>query len=570
MRFKDITQTYELIKDVGYELLKMDRIKKETYKKPEEKWTESDYESRALGYGNGSKLFLGQQNVPTSTITALWLPTPDNENKIIVQGKEVFWKPLFYRKTKKLGEVLKKVMEEIFPKILVKKIECDGIITDSYTYDFLTLIGLHRSDLIFIYGHEPNFIIELNKNLNKVEDEFYKKSKQQDEFPRREWFSFTINQRGLAGVQEEIDKAISEITEQNIGIVLIVDISIINKNISLLKNLISNLSEGNSSKTISIIIDCSTRNIEILKVIQRSLQEYKISSIYVSNQIALEEMIFEINSSVFEDTKEFQNIVYYLQDVVGKKVDVRRLGEKDLKSFQRIKLELMNSVPSKLTGFSPKEFIAEFENILIKPESNKGNWQIFFTELLSVCNTYTPEFIEYIIYYSAKSSDEFIRFNALRFAKDREYLIDYWLEGNSCDIKYFTNISQFIEAPILFIMYPILRFYNRHKAVEGLKKRLLKIITEILDGKYFDDYWLAEKVLGENSDKYTTELLSMNSMTVMKLVECGVDIFDEIDSVILRSNLVSDLMIDKIILSTRMTSKKIDMIFEKFQHLLIY
>lgn len=563
--FKDVTQTYRLIKEVGYELLKADRIKKEVDKKPDDKWSESDYLSRALGYGNGSKLFLGQQNVPTSTITALWLPTPDNENKITVQGKEVAWKPLFYRKTKKLGRAERKISEEVFPKISVNKVESDEILTDIYSYDFFTLIALHRGNSISIYGHEQNFIIGLSESLNKLEDEFYKKSKLHSVFPRREWFSFNVDQSNLTTIQEEINMVISTISMQCIGIILIADISILDKNISLLKNLISKIVGSNSSKTISTIIDCPTRNVETLEAIQKSLEQFRSSTIYISNEISLEEITVETNASIFDDKKEFENIVYYLQNVLGR----QKFNEAKLNTFESVKSKLKGSTSTELLAFSPKEFIAEFANILIKPDSNNEDWQNFFIELLSVCNTYTPAFIEYLIYYSARSNNEFIRFSSLKFAKDREHLIDYWIEGTTCEKRYFENIPHDILSPISFLLYPMLRFYNRNKSIEGLNQRTLEILNEKLDGKYFDDYLLAEKILSYNSNKYTATLLSNHSISVMKLVESGVDIFEEVGSSILKSQLISDVMMDKIILSTKMTSRKIDMIFKNHQHLLM-
>ena len=50
---------------------------------------------RALGYGNSAKLFIGQNNIPTCTLTCLWLGGSVN-----IGGKDIRWEPLLSRSEK--------------------------------------------------------------------------------------------------------------------------------------------------------------------------------------------------------------------------------------------------------------------------------------------------------------------------------------------------------------------------------------------------------------------------------------------------------------------------------------
>lgn len=66
------------------------------------KWSdegkEAYYTERALGYGNSAKMFVGQTNIPTCTLTCLWIG-----GLIEINGETRFWLPLIDRIEKSLG-----------------------------------------------------------------------------------------------------------------------------------------------------------------------------------------------------------------------------------------------------------------------------------------------------------------------------------------------------------------------------------------------------------------------------------------------------------------------------------
>ncbi|HSQ97929.1 MAG TPA: hypothetical protein VLL98_04380 [Rickettsiales bacterium] len=84
---KEIENFYEILKFVGGQLLKQN--------KPH--WTDERINNSFLGYGNSGQLIFGEHNVPTCTLTSLWMG-----GDIIFNGKSFKWQPLVFRKEKKL------------------------------------------------------------------------------------------------------------------------------------------------------------------------------------------------------------------------------------------------------------------------------------------------------------------------------------------------------------------------------------------------------------------------------------------------------------------------------------
>jgi len=84
-----ITPIYKTLKTVGYELLKHN----------EPNWNTDKFMKRSLGYGNESRLIITDFNVPTNTITSLWL-----SGKVFIKGKNVEWVELLPRRKKVLVE----------------------------------------------------------------------------------------------------------------------------------------------------------------------------------------------------------------------------------------------------------------------------------------------------------------------------------------------------------------------------------------------------------------------------------------------------------------------------------
>jgi hypothetical protein len=285
-QYKDIRQTYLLLKEAGYELLKADRIEKELNKQPNEKWTNELYENRSLGYGNGAKLFLGHQNVPTSTITALWLPVPENSSKAIkIQGKEIFWQPLFYRKTKKLEGSSKKIINELYPRVPVTKTLDNGHLVDVNLYDLITLTCLQRKSSISIYAHDPFEIKELAKIMNKLEEDFYDKGNRLHELSKREWFSFHLTLSNRTTIDNEINEAIDGLKSSSIGILLTLHPDTIHGDNSGIQGIVSRIYENNPTKVFSVLIDYPSRNSTTLQLIRRALSSIKTTNLFISNLI---------------------------------------------------------------------------------------------------------------------------------------------------------------------------------------------------------------------------------------------------------------------------------------------
>ncbi len=85
----EIENFYEILKIVGIQLLKQS--------KPH--WTEERISDSFLGYGNSGQLIFGEYNVPTCTLTSLWMG-----GDIFLNGKNFKWQPLVFRKEKNLAQ----------------------------------------------------------------------------------------------------------------------------------------------------------------------------------------------------------------------------------------------------------------------------------------------------------------------------------------------------------------------------------------------------------------------------------------------------------------------------------
>ena len=84
----NIKEFYDICYTAGYRLLK----------KNEPNWDEEKVTTRILGYGNSAKLLIGQNNIPTCTLTCLW-----TGGEIKLGNQIVKWKPLLPRKKKENG-----------------------------------------------------------------------------------------------------------------------------------------------------------------------------------------------------------------------------------------------------------------------------------------------------------------------------------------------------------------------------------------------------------------------------------------------------------------------------------
>ena len=82
---KDVFELYHVCREAGLQLLRAN----------EPGWTQNNIEDRCLGYGNSPRLYIGQNNIPTFTLTALWQSGPVN-----IDGKKFHWQEFLPRRKK--------------------------------------------------------------------------------------------------------------------------------------------------------------------------------------------------------------------------------------------------------------------------------------------------------------------------------------------------------------------------------------------------------------------------------------------------------------------------------------
>ena len=83
----EVSPFYKILKDIGLELLHVN----------EPSWDFSKKTKRCLGYGNDARIIVTDFNVPTNTITCLWM-----SGSITYKEKNIEWKALFPRRKKEL------------------------------------------------------------------------------------------------------------------------------------------------------------------------------------------------------------------------------------------------------------------------------------------------------------------------------------------------------------------------------------------------------------------------------------------------------------------------------------
>jgi len=569
--YKAARRIYEILREVGTQLLRIDRRNKDLI--PGKQWSKDKYMSRALGYGNEAKLLLGQQNVPTSTITALWLPSPENfDNAVVIEGKEISWRPLFYRKPKILGNDKSYEKNKTFPMIRVNRWQNNIGMANPYYYDLVTIGVFNRARAIILHGHSPDFKTGLTDILNKAEDEFYLRAKAKSFANLREWFHFTLDVHNILLKEQEISGQLLALKRDMIGLVLSATPAVLQNAKEELSRLVANIIEKHSSKILSVIIDCPTRNAALLIQTANAINSVTPAEIYISDKIAIADTAPAPRRSFFREPENSGNISCYIENILVK-INDDDFGQvkAKLKPFGVILNSIRVPQAPKEYDFSPKYFISDFEALL---EINEGQDQPglknLFAELLVICSIYTPQYIEYFIFYAASSRNEFILYSGLQFAVDsgNENFIDYWVEGTRCKSTAYINIRKHITAPLKSLIFPLLRYYNRHKNEAGLNKHLLMIIDTYMDGKYFADYWIPEKILGNNTQNFYLDILNKGPLALMQLAESGIDIFEELENSLITDFLTPEIA-DNIILSTKLTTNKINLVVQKHQYLLL-
>lgn len=571
IQYRQVKGVYDILKEAGVKLLESDRVEKEKGLAEDKKWSKNTYAGRALGYGNDAMLLVGNQNVPTSTVTALWLPIPENKTKAInIQGKEIYWEPLFYRKPKILPEGSQKQepRSEVYPMILVNKINPGANQVDVYSYDLLTLLVLSRGNNIWVYGHEPDYPLPVDSRmLNDLESGAYGHFKSLPGFQKREWLACTVTKNTILADISDLVKMDIEMSGKEIGLLIKLASELTPAEITPIGIALQDLRKSKKNGSMAILIDCPTRNHELLKQICDSSGSGQASDILVSCHLSAKKIeTVESNSFVFDQKNNYAHVFAYLEELAQNPfAEEIRIT---LKSLEMVKHEIrISGVRAEI--FSPTGLIDNFTAILVSPESDKEAWRTLFEDLLVVCGKYTPSYIDYFLYHSAQSKVDFIRFSSLKYAirNNNIQLIDYWISGTGCQKEFFENISGFICPVIGDLMYPMLRYYNSNPGVPGLNTRVLEII-EALDGKNLVDYWLAQRILSDEHTKYTRVLLTKHGITISKLIESGINLFEEVETLLLKGGLISADRMDKLLLCTRMTTDKLKVIRENHTYLI--
>jgi len=91
MECRQVTEFLSICAEAGEQMLRSNKPK----------WAAEDpskYEDRRLGYGNSAKLHITQNNIPTSTLTCLWL-----DGEVRIADRIIQWQPVFRRREKSLG-----------------------------------------------------------------------------------------------------------------------------------------------------------------------------------------------------------------------------------------------------------------------------------------------------------------------------------------------------------------------------------------------------------------------------------------------------------------------------------
>jgi hypothetical protein len=561
----DLKPLYDLLAEVGEQLLKNEH-------EEGEKWTNLAFKKHALGYGNKAKLILGEQNVPTSTLTALWLPSPDNaDKKLTVGGRVVNWKSLFYRKPKRasVATILSQT-ENVYFKIPVKKIYDNTLLTDTYSYDLLTLLSLERRPNVCIYLREPNDKTLRTGSLNDIEEEIINCKGLINKEKRREWYAYNLEVETAEETSREVNHFLSARTIKIIGLVL--TIKDLKGSFLFITRFLDTVFRSNAKITFSVVIDCPTRNVQLMERLKHDLSPTYLDNIYVSSSLSFEEPRVEKKVPFLKKNKMAHgNIMYCIENLLTRGDEQEQLKIQGLLGSIGAIEEKIDPRVAETDQFSQRGFIEDFSNTIMDGGHETADWQKFYLELLSVFDLCLPELIEGLFYFAAKSKCGFIRLSTLRhaLAGGKLYLIDYWIQGSQCERESFENIetiSPFI-TPTLF--YPILRYYNRYKSNPALGKQIKELLSDVLNAQEHQDYPLAEMILGGYISKYLTDILSNNSVNLMKLFEAGVDVFEETDVSIWKNTALSEEMLYKMLLSAKMSTGKIKYIAENYQHLIL-
>jgi len=460
----------------------------------------------------------------------------------------------------------------ILPLVRVTKIYYDEYIEDTYSYDLETLMGINRKNFIYIFGNENKYLGDLSIDLNNFESVFIGNFKPDDEMEMRKWFTYPLS-NNFDSLYDEIKKNINYSGFKSIGIILNVKELESYELINNIKEFLLRIIEINPEIILSVLLVLPTRNIDILKDIHMYICKKTDTEIYLSNNIQVYEnsKTFSNWLNIHNDNKP-SNIITFLKNELNNKEIEGNLKDSLNNLLFQISGEINWGNPDTLSDFSPADFIMEFENKFYNFINNRNNWEELFSIMISVCASYSPKYIEQMIYYSAKSKNEYIRYSTLKYAieSNNNKLIDYWVEGSDCNPKNYENIDNYIKEPIIFIFYPILRFYNRHKNhKEFLKKEIIHIIKDKLDGEYLDDYYIADLVIKGNENDFLNAINSRDEMIIMKIMESDTDIFSKVERYLINSDKLGNSFRDKILLSTRMSSKKINFLINYAPHLIL-
>jgi len=450
----------------------------------------------------------------------------------------------------------------VFPKIRVNTILSTNFLSDTSIYDFITLVGFNRKRSFNILGYDEMDASNLSLHLNNFEISFNKLT--YGDHPIRRWIYINIPLEDFSSFFEKHNI----VNLSNIGLIINLE-KITNQNLVLLNNFLKTIDTINSY-SFTIIVLVPVRIASYLLIIRELIPKEIEAYVYITNDYFVDISISHGFLLVEKDIP-FYNIACLIYKEISKEL-------LDLVTIEKIKslLERLN-FPTNLSninnqdGFSPNAYIKEFELIICSNPSKCNLWEQLFSELLRICSEVRPDIFKSIIFLSASSKSEFIRFNTLQFllTLKQPSLIDYWICGTRCDDVNLRNIGKYISHPFTILMTPILRYYKKHNKDNILDNKILGLLKVTLDGQLNEDFVIVEDVIINKTNDFTKYFIEKNIKYILKLSESGVDVFNNHDS-FLKPGYFDLSIIYRIILATEMSSNKLKKVLRNFPELITY
>ncbi len=519
-----------------------------------------------------------QSAIPTNVLTINTISTEDDHSSVLLI-KDRNSNQVFQRLLKELELLLSRSPASVeakvhtsaseqttIAKISVTRVSKQAPGTDYILYDLLTLVVLNQVTPTVIFGHEPSLKgYQLKDVLNNAERLVAQNIPSRR---KRDWTECNINDDTiLADLMSQISDLVNNAPTEVLGVIFKCE-QFNNEFTKFINAFYISFQSIHTTSDIHFIIECPTRNVDRLKDFSTQLDCLSEPDIFISTDLLITDDAEQAKKSFFKQSSANENIFKFIEfELFALENDFASVSA-SIPSLQHLKNQFTDLNTSEL--FSIKGMLDEFSCMLDNTYPDNKEWAAFYTELIDACNLFAPQWIEQLFFYSADCSNPLIRFKPLQYAIDtqKEYLIDYWIEGSRIDEKNYLQMTKYLEAPALYLLYPLLRYFNRHPQQIGLKEKILHVLNDQLSGRYLDDYWVAEKIIGNKPEiSFITPLT--DTLTILKLMRAGVNIFDRPAPYNLRQQRSKDEFSDKIIYTTGISVEKIQFILDHHPYLVL-